>query len=186
MVHTRRSRFLCDCKKLNLLGIPSRQNKQWSIRSVKLLLSNPVYKGTVVWNRKDRSKKKEQFKKEDEWVIQENAAPAIVTDELWNEAQKRMQTSTLAPRAQTSPHLLGGLLKCGKCGSGMSIGWSGSTKNRYRVYRCSANKNKGTCTSKQYKAHQLEELFKKGYPIYVNRLAFHYILHYLYRKDKQT
>ena len=39
-----------------------------------------------------------------------------------------MQTSTLAPRAQTSPHLLGGLLKCGKCGSGMSIGWSGSTK----------------------------------------------------------
>ena len=73
-----------------------------------------------------------------------------------------MQTSTLAPRAQTSPHLLGGLLKCGKCGSGMSIGWSGSTKNRYRVYRCSANKNKGTCTSKQYKAHQLEELFKKG------------------------
>ena len=31
-------------------------------------------------------KEKEQFKK-DEWVIQENAAPAIVTDELWNEAQ---------------------------------------------------------------------------------------------------
>lgn len=154
--------FYAIAKKLNLLGIPSRQNKQWSIRSVKLLLSNPVYKGTVVWNRKDRSKKKEQFKKEDEWVIQENAAPAIVTDELWNEVQKRMQTSTLAPRAQTSPHLLGGLLKCGKCGSGMSIGWSGSTKNRYRVYRCSANKNKGTCTSKQYKAHQLEELFKKG------------------------
>ena len=39
-----------------------------------------------------------------------------------------MQTPSLAPRAQTSPHLLGGLLKCGKCGSGMSIGWSGSTK----------------------------------------------------------
>ena len=73
-----------------------------------------------------------------------------------------MQTSTLAPRAQTSPHLLGGLLKCGKCGSGMSIGWSGSTKNRYRVYRCSANKNKGTCTSKQYKAHQLENFSKRA------------------------
>ena len=77
------------------------------------------------------------------------------------------------------------LLKCGKCG------WNEYrlvrfNKNRYRVYRCSANKNKGTCTSKQYKAHQLEELFKKDYPIYVNHLAFHYILHYLYRKDKQT
>lgn len=115
-------------QKLNLLGIPSRQNKQWSIRSIKLLLSNPVYKGTVVWNRKDRSKEKRTIQKEDEWIIQENAAPAIVTNERWDDAQKRMQTTSLAPRAQTSPHLLGGLLKCGQCGSGMSIGWSGSTK----------------------------------------------------------
>ena len=73
-------------QKLNLLGIPSRQNKQWSIRSVKLLLSNPVYKGTVVWNRKDRSKKKNNSKRR-RVGYQENAAPAIVTDELWNEAQ---------------------------------------------------------------------------------------------------
>ena len=54
---------LYNCKKLNSLGIPSRQNKQWSIRSIKLLLSNPVYKGTVVWNRKDRSKKKSNSKR---------------------------------------------------------------------------------------------------------------------------
>ncbi|HDR7854653.1 recombinase family protein [Bacillus paranthracis] len=154
--------FYAIAKKLNMLGIPSRQNKQWSIRSIKLLLSNPVYKGTLVWNRKDRSKKKEQLKQKEEWIIKENVVPSIVTEDVWHTAEKRMQQTSLSPRSQTSPHLLGGLLKCGKCGSGMSIGWSGSKNNRYRVYRCSANKNKGTCTSKQYRSEKLEELFKDG------------------------
>lgn len=77
-------------------------------------------------------------------------------------AQAVMEKPSVAPRAKTSPHLLGGLLKCGNCGSGMSIGWSGSPRNRYRVYRCSANKNKGTCTSKQYKADEVETWFKEG------------------------
>lgn len=44
----------------------------------------------------------------------------------------------------------------------MSIGWSGSRDRRYRVYRCSTNKNKGTCTSKQYKADEVESWFLQG------------------------
>ncbi|WP_438498553.1 recombinase family protein [Paenibacillus sp. IHBB 3054] len=43
---------------MNEENIPSRHNKEWSIRSVKLLLTNPVYKGTFVWNRVHSSKKK--------------------------------------------------------------------------------------------------------------------------------
>ncbi|MBF3746837.1 recombinase family protein, partial [Burkholderia pseudomallei] len=99
--------FYAIAKKLNMLGIPSRQNKQWSIRSIKLLLSNPVYKGTLVWNRKDRSKKKEQIKQKEEWIIKENVVPNIVTEDVWHAAEKRMQQTSLSPRSQTSPHLLG-------------------------------------------------------------------------------
>src|SRR5690606_10892212 len=80
----------------------------------------------------------------------------------WEKAATKMNIPTLSPRAQTSPHLLGGILKCGNCGAGMSIGYAGSAKQRYRVYRCSANKNKGTCRSKQFRADEVEITFKQG------------------------
>lgn len=149
-------------KRLNEEGIPSRQGKEWSIRAIKLMLTNPAYKGALVWNRKDSSKAQRKDKDEAEWVIVEDCLPVIIDKPEWERVQKRIGTTTVAPRAKTSPHLLGGMLRCGNCGSGMSIGFSGSPNKRYRVYRCSANKNKGTCTSKQYKADDVEAWFKEG------------------------
>lgn len=154
--------YYAIAKKLNEEGIASRQKKEWSIRAIKRMLTNPVYKGTLVWNRIDSSKSKRVKKDDADWVVVEDACPAIIDQVTWEQVQKRVNKKQMAPRAQTSPHLLGGLLKCGRCGSGMSIGWSGSPKNRYRVYRCSANKNKGTCTSKQYRADDVESWFKHG------------------------
>lgn len=154
--------FYSIAKRLNEEGIPSRQRKEWSIRAIKLMLTNPVYKGTLVWNRKDSSKSKRKDKDESEWVKVEDCLPIIIEKPIWESVQRRMGQTTIAPRAQTSPHLLGGMLRCGNCGSGMSIGFSGSPSKRYRVYRCSANKNKGTCTSKQYRADLVEEWFKDG------------------------
>jgi site-specific DNA recombinase len=154
--------FYTIAKHLNKEGISSKQNKEWSIRSIKLLLTNPVYKGTLVWNRMDSSKKKRVVKDEEEWVVMEDCLPVIIEPSIWERVQQRMSQKPIAPRAKSSPHLLGGMIKCGNCGSGMSIGWSGSTNNRYRVYRCSANKNKGTCTSKQYRANEVEHWFKQG------------------------
>jgi site-specific DNA recombinase len=154
--------YYAIAKMLNEEGIPSKFNKEWSLRSIKLMLTNPAYKGTLVWNRKDSSKKKRKEKDEDDWVVVDDCLPSIIDKTTWENVQKRVNTKQMAPRAQTSPHLLGGLLKCGKCGGGMSIGWSGSKNNRYRVYRCSNNKNKGTCSSKQYKADEVEAWFKQG------------------------
>jgi site-specific DNA recombinase len=149
-------------KRLNEEGIPSRQGKEWSIRAIKLLLTNPAYKGALVWNRTDSSKAQRKDKDEAEWVTVEDCLPVIIDKSEWERVQKRIGTTNVAPRAKTSPHLLGGMLRCGNCGSGMSIGFSGSPNKRYRVYRCSANKNKGTCTSKQYKADDVEAWFKEG------------------------
>ncbi|WP_017754225.1 recombinase family protein [Calidifontibacillus oryziterrae] len=154
--------YFAIAKQLNEENIPSRFNKEWSLRSVKLMLSNPVYKGTLVWNRINSSKKKRQEKEEEEWVIVDDCLPTIIDKETWEAVQSRLNKKQIPSRAQSSPHLLGGLLKCGNCGGGMSISWSGSKNNRYRVYRCSNNKNKGTCTSKQYKADEVESWFKQG------------------------
>ncbi|MFC5713669.1 recombinase family protein [Thalassorhabdus alkalitolerans] len=157
--------FYAIARQLNEKGIPSRYNKEWSLRAVKLLLTNPIYKGTLAWNRvtvDEKHGKRVERDKED-WVIVDDAFPSIINKETWEDVQKKMKQVKIAPRAQTSPHLLGGILKCGRCGSGMSISWSGSKTKRYRLYRCSAYKNKGTCTSKPYRANKVEEWFKEGF-----------------------
>jgi len=154
--------YYAIAKSLNEEGIPSKHQKEWSIRAIKRMLSNPAYKGTMMWNRKDSGKARRKEKDMSEWVTVEDCLPVIIEKSLWERAQQRMNQKTIAPRAKSSPHLLGGMLRCGNCGSGMSIGFSGSQKHRYRVYRCSANKNKGTCTSKQYRANEVETWFKSG------------------------
>ncbi|WP_249413962.1 recombinase family protein [Alteribacter keqinensis] len=157
-------------KELNKRSIPSRYKKQWSNRGVKLVLSNPVYKGTLAWNRTDSSYSTRKLKDEKEWIMLDNELPAIIDKETWNKAQKRINEKPIHSRSQTRPHLLGGLLKCGQCGGGMSISWSGSKNKRYRVYRCSRNKNNGTCTSKGYRADDVEKWFLEGLENLANQL----------------
>ncbi|MDP4552064.1 recombinase family protein [Alkalihalobacillus macyae] len=149
-------------KKLNFEEIPSKFNKGWSTQTIKLLLSNPVYKGTLVWNRSDSTKEKRTSKDDGEWITVEKAHDPIIDKKTWDAVQNRMKERQIAPRAKSSPHLLGGLLKCGKCEASMIIGWSGSKNNRYRVYRCSTSKNKGTCSMKQFRADDVESWFKQG------------------------
>jgi len=168
--------FYSIAKQLNEEGILSKYDKEWSIRSIKLLLSNPVYKGTVMWNRTDRGNKKKKEKEDDEWVIVEDAAPGIIDRDSWELVQLRMNQRKTPPRAKTSPHLLGGYLKCGKCGAAMSISWHGPKTNRRRVYRCSANKNKGTCVSKYYDASDVEGWFKEGLLQLSNSLNHNFII----------
>lgn len=155
--------YYAIAKKLNEQGMVSGGEKEWSVRSIKLVLKNPAYKGTLEWNRRHDAERENSDRIEQrESIVVEDCLPAIIDKEIWERVQRRMHRVQLAPRARTSPHLLGGLVKCGRCGSGMSIGYSGSVKNRYRVYRCSANKNKGKCISKQYRADEVEAWFMQG------------------------
>lgn len=151
--------YFSIAKRLNESGIPSRHNKQWSIRGVKLMLSNPAYIGTLVWNRIDSSSGNRAVRRKEDWITIENAHPPIIETAIWKAAQVKItQNTKVASRAKSSPHLLSGFLICGECGAAMSIGWTG-WPNRYRVYRCSANKNKGVCDGSAYRADEVEEWF---------------------------
>lgn len=155
--------YLKIAKLLNEDGIEAKYDRGWSHRTVKLMLQNPAYKGTLVWNRVDAKKKKREPKAETDWVVVDDCLPAIIEKPMWERAQTKMALHPkMPPRGAGSPHLLGGLLKCGQCGYGMSAAYAGPKHKRYRVYRCSANKNKGMCTSKQYKADEVEAWFKEG------------------------
>jgi site-specific DNA recombinase len=152
--------YYAIAKKLNEEGIPSHSGKEWWNRTIKLMLTNPAYKGTTIWNRLAGNTAKREKKDIEDWVITENTHEAIIDSETWEEVQKKANQKRSPTRVQRNTHLLSGILKCGLCGSGMSYDRAGSRDNKYGVYRCSANKNKGTCSGKVYRSLELEKLFK--------------------------
>lgn len=154
--------YINIAKILNEEGIASPGGKEWWNRSVKVILSNPVYKGTTIWNRRGGTKKDGTVKDMEEWIIQDETHEAIIDPIFWESVQEKMNTRKTPNRSKSSPYLLSGLLKCPRCGSGMSVSSSGSKLKPYKAYRCSAYSNKGSCTGKQYKVEVMHELFREG------------------------
>jgi site-specific DNA recombinase len=81
-----------------------------------------------------------------EWKIAEAPELRIVSEELWNAAQARLdQRSHEAPkggRPRSTGHMLSGLLRCGSCGGPMCLY---GKRDGYRRIRCSRARERGTC-----------------------------------------
>lgn len=108
------------------------RNQVWTRTRVHEVLSNRTYMGQFAFNRRDKAGK---LKPESEWIAVQ--VEPIVEEGTFSRAHARASARAPAkvpPRQVTSPTLLTGLLKCGCCGSGMTLvtGKSG----RYRYYKC--------------------------------------------------
>jgi hypothetical protein len=93
-----------------------------------------------------------------EWNIKEVPALRIVDHALWGQVQIRKQryASHRGNRRQTKKRLLSGLIRCGRCGGGMTI----SKGDRYY---CSARREKGTCDADRgIGVRELEERVLNG------------------------
>ena len=122
---------------LNRRGILSPRGNLWCFTTIKSLLENPVYRGDIVWNRRTESKffacrgqRADRMKPmgesgrvanmpSDDWIVIENATPAIVDRETWDRAQVMVRRRFEAKGGhgkQTNRWLLSGVLRCGECG----------------------------------------------------------------------
>lgn len=122
---------------LNRRGVISPRGQLWCFTSIKSLLENPAYRGDIVWNRRTESKfyacrerRVDKMKPmaqsgrvenmpQDDWIVIENAVPAIVDRETWDRAQVMVRQRAEAKGGhgkQTSRWLLSGVLRCGDCG----------------------------------------------------------------------
>lgn len=98
------------------------------------ILHNEIYKG--IWTYMD--------------VIKQG--DAIISEELWQKAQKALKVNSDKHKGEKHLHLLKGIIKCGECGHNMSI-----TKRRNNLhYRCISQLNnkqyKDTCSNGSIKA----------------------------------
>ena len=113
-------------KQLNKLNLKPRIANEWSLSSVKDILSNPTYIGKIVWNRRKQKKKTKNGHliisrpRNQDYLIYDGLHEPIIDNKTWNLVQeKRKQNTPKVKHNTTVQNPLVGLVFCEKCGKPM-------------------------------------------------------------------
>ena len=158
-------------KALNADGVPPpratrRQGKGWSPSSIREILYRDLYRGLIVWNKTKKrnpwGQKHQQSRPASDWIQVEAPALRIVTDELWQAAHERLESTRASYLRGTngqlwgrpatgleSKYLLTGLTLCAQCGASLHVRSRSHGKRRAFFYACTGYQLRGTaiCTN---------------------------------------
>lgn len=152
---------------------------RWTTPGLKVILKNPAYYGCYVWGRRSQGqykrlqgaqkeivdnpernpKKKDRIKHkpESEWIVIPDHFEALVSKELWDSVQERLEkNSNRCVGTARKGFVLTGLIRCGNCGRTLkSNGGRGILR-----YRCSRLDECGNvvCGSSSIRQNQLLDL----------------------------
>jgi DNA invertase Pin-like site-specific DNA recombinase len=163
----------------------------WSLSTIRSILVNPVYTGEMVWNRRAGGKfhsvvggRAEErngvgtngfsWNDEEDRVTIPDAHPAIIDRRTFDAAQKLRESrsrrnggaSYRSGRAKHSEYLLGGLVKCTRCGHGYhgrSVNSIKRRKNGEKIrtlyYACggAVSKGRAVCEKRLVRKRELED-----------------------------
>lgn len=122
---------------------------KWSSVTVKRILTNEIYTGTMVQGRSEKvSYKVDKVlkKPEDEWIKVPGTHEAIICREDFLKVQRLLQVDTRAGKGKETPHMFAGLLFCGDCKEPM-IRRVNRYKGREKIYYiCSTRNRSEGCT----------------------------------------
>lgn len=141
--------FNAIAQRLNDLGVPTKKNKLWQKTTVKRILSNTAYKGTLYIQRYDTADVKlNKYKDEAEKVKRKErpredwmgvSVPIIIDEDTWNKAQDIASNARRKWRSYSkAEYLLSTLCRCGLCGSTMHGNMVSSKGKKRRYYVCTA------------------------------------------------
>ena len=108
-------------KYLNAQGYKTSRGKPFEKRSLEYIIQNPGYAGDIRWNR--TINETNEIRDRSEWIIRPGHHPAIISKELFEQAQERFNkeyTPRNAKPSEVTKHWLSGLLKCSGCGRSLS------------------------------------------------------------------
>jgi site-specific DNA recombinase len=121
----------------------------WMGSAIRVILRNERYRGLIHWNtsewRKDpdSGKRKRVLRPRTEWISYRDESLRIVSDDLWERAQRRTQPAKDDKRFKAGGRpkfLLSGLLVCDACGSHYTI-------TDQRSYGCSSFHDGRACSN---------------------------------------
>lgn len=108
---------LSIAKKLNLQGIRTAKGSKWTYAYVNSILKNKSYigyKASLTYKRNVKLKIKEPVD-ENQWYVDENAYPPIISKEIFEKAQSKFN-GDIPKENHTAKHMMAGKLICGHCG----------------------------------------------------------------------
>ncbi len=137
---------------LNTRATPRLPSSPMSRSSMERILTNPYYKGTIVYN----------------GIECDGTHPRLIEPALWDAVQAVLSSHTNGERTREHPHFLKGSVFCGECGSRMMITYA---KNHagvvYPYFVCSGRHSKRTpCKLKAVLIHEVEEQIEQIYDHY--------------------
>jgi len=126
-----------------------RQDFDWHVTSIRMILKNPVYLGHTVFGRTENKSfydKTRVDKPESEWIISENMHEPLVSKDTWDIVQKLMENKRRENKSGEI-QMFAGLVKCASCGSSLNV--SRKSTGQYTGFSCWVYKNYGKerCTS---------------------------------------
>ena len=140
----------------------------WTDASVRKILENPAYIGNLALQRRTSvsfKNHKAVYRPEEEWIVTENAHPAIISKELWRrvkEVEKSVSQGKKTRKGYTHP--LSGFLYCADCGGKMKLDYyalkhNGDVTDMVYTFNCGNHKRLGKayCSSHYIKAKDIEK-----------------------------
>lgn len=151
-------------RKLDERGIPTKgskngERKHWHSLTIRRMIRNPAYMGKTYFGVTSRlSKSKTVTHPRDKWILLEDVTPAIVSEELFNQANAQLDKPKIRTGRPKHDYVLRGHAFCAICGRPLV----GHCLNRkYRYYQCSNARpyeNSATkCRALYIRADDLEE-----------------------------
>jgi site-specific DNA recombinase len=150
--------FTRIAKALNEDGVaPPRHASGWAPTAIREILLRSLYRGEVIWNRKQKRDrwgvKKYLDRPEREWIRLEAPELRLVPEDLWRAAHRRLEAARqiyafggrMADRPDQEKYLLSGIAKCATCG-GSLVAFTRDYKRageRGRFYGCNFNHKRG-------------------------------------------
>lgn len=125
-------------KELSNRGIKSRTGKNFAEATIRRIIRNPLFMGTAIMNKKriDFNTKQTTNTPKEEWIYHEGIVPAIVSKDVWEMANKIMDTRSVEVHSDEfikrrtgkniGKHDLSSRIFCGECGS---VYWRKYRKN---------------------------------------------------------
>lgn len=141
----------------------------WKATSVKTILRNEVYIGTLIQGKYERvslKSKKKRLLPRNRWIIKENNHEPIIDKDLFDKVNNKVtKRSKIGTRVRKYDYLLKGLVVCADCGKPMLVRRCKSQSKKrkdeiYTIYCCRtyATYRNNVCSMHYYREDELNKL----------------------------
>ncbi len=113
--------------------LSAQSNHLWTKLCVRKILQNPAYIGNLALQRRTTISYKNHkavLRSEEDWIVTENAHPAIISKELWYRVKEVEKSVSQGKKTRIGlVHPLSGFMYCADCGSKMKLEYYSLKKN---------------------------------------------------------